>query len=155
MVVEKEISFYTRIVKNRLLNGKNVGKMINNVNPPKGSEWEARYLQLNQYEEEIKGMTDIVGEYQKKINEQKRDIEQRTQKIGMLEEQEKVVRVKIEEKKIELYNIETKISSIERLERINTELVEKNRDLENQVKKLNNALKEEKGKGILKRLFKR
>jgi len=110
---------------------------------------------LNQYEEEIKGMTDIVGEYQKKINEQKRDIEQRTQKIGMLEEQEKVVRVKIEEKKIELYNIETKISSIERLERINTELVEKNRDLENQVKKLNNALKEEKGKGILKRLFKR
>ena len=152
---EKEISFYTRIVKNRLLNGKNVGKMINNVNPPKGSEWEARYLQLNQYEEEIKGMTDIVGEYQKKINEQKRDIEQRTQKIGMLEEQEKVVRVKIEEKKIELYNIETKISSIERLERKNTELVEKNLDLENQVKKLNNALKEEKGKGILKRLFKR
>ena len=42
--------------------------------------------------------------------------------------------MKIEEKKIELYNIETKISSIERLERINTELVEKNRDLENQVK---------------------
>lgn len=96
-----------------------------------------------------------AGQYQKKINEQKRDIEQRTQKIGMLEEQEKVVRVKIEEKKIELYNIETKISSIERLERKNTELVEKNLDLENQVKKLNNALKEEKGKGILKRLFKR
>lgn len=152
---EKEISSYTRIVKNRLLNGKNVGKMINNVNPPKGSEWEARYLQLNQYEEEIKRMADIVGDYQKKINEQKRDIEQRTQEIGMLEEREKVVRVKIEEKKIELYNIEIKISSIERLERKNTELVEKNHDLENQVKNLNNALKEEKGKGILKRLFKR
>ena len=150
---EKEISHYIKIVTNRLLNYKNVGKLLNDINPPKESEWEKRYLKLKQYEQEIMELEKIVNKNEKKIDEQQKNIEQNTRQIYMLEKQEMKIKEEIKIKEMKLGEVECMLSSLEKQKKEKQELIKKNYALENQVKELQKTLKIEQEKGLLKRIF--
>lgn len=150
---EKEILHYIKIVKNRLLNYKNVGKLLNDVNPPKGTEWEMRYLKLKQYEQEIMKLEKMIQKNEEKIHGQQENIEQNARQIRMLERQEMHIKEEIKMKEMKLGEVEYTLSSIEKQKRENQELIEQNYDLENQVKELQKSLEVEQEKGFLKRLF--
>lgn len=150
---EEEISHYIKIVTNRLLNYKNVGKLLNDINPPEESEWEKRYLKLKQYEQEIMELEKVINKNEKKIHEQQKNIEQNTRQICILEKQEMHIKEEIEIKEMELGKAEYTLSSIEKQKKENQELIKKNYALENQIKELQKSLKAEQEKGVLKRLF--
>ena len=150
---EKEISHYIKIVTNRLLNYKNVGKLLNDINPPKESECEKRYLKLKQYEQEIMELEKIVNKNEKKIDEQQKNIEQNTRQIYMLEKQEMQIKEEIKIKEMKLGEVECMLSSLEKQKKEKQELIKKNYALENQVKELQKTLKIEQEKGLLKRIF--
>lgn len=145
---ENEFSYYTTLVENKVINEKNVGKLINSVGPPKGSIWEKRYLQLDNYEREIKELQNIAKENGARIKAQETEIEKKSAQIHGLIMREQDIEKALEKKKAELYIAENELSSRE-------ELVKENHILKNRVRELEEALKEEKEKGILKRLFRR
>lgn len=150
---EEEILYYVKMITNRLLNYKNVGKLLNDINPPKESEWEKRYLKLKQYEQEIMELEKIINKNEEKIHEQQKNIEQNTRQICMLEKQEIHLKEEIEIKEMKLGKVEYTLYSIEKQKKENQELIKKNYALENQIKELQKSLKAEQEKGLLKRLF--
>lgn len=150
---EKDFLYYIERVKKRLLNDKNVGRFLNDVNPPKGTEWEKRYLKLEQYERDIMDLEKKIQENEEKIHEQQENIEKNERQICMLEKQEMDIEEEIKMKKKSLGEIEYKLSSIERQKEENQELIKRNSSLENQVRNLQICLKAEQEKGFFKRLF--
>lgn len=145
---ENAFSYYTALVKNKIINEKNVGKLVNSVAPPKGSIWEKRYLELDNYEKEIKELQNITKENGARIKAQETEIEKKSAQIHGLIMRKQDIEKDLKKKEEEVRKAEKELSSMKKL-------AEENHILKNQVREFEETLKEEKKKGILKRFFRR
>ena len=154
ILTEEKFLYYVSLIKEKMLREKNVGKFVNNVNPPKGSEWEEGYLQMKQYEDDIKKLENIIEANNDIITDQKKEFEERLTKIKLLMSKEKDMKEDVAKRQRELYAVENEIGSRKEINEQNQELIKKNSSLKDKVKELELCLAEERHKGFLKKLFK-